>query len=139
LHIAASGELITAAGFPLRDAASGHSIRATSTKPLEISKDGAVHQDGQVIGQLDIVDFKSTDSLKKLKGAIFQNTDVKNTPAAAGDVTVEQGKVETSNVAVPEAAMRMVDLMRQFEMLQKTVLTNAEMDKKAIEEVARVA
>jgi len=52
---------------------------------------------------------------------------------------VEQGKIESSNVAVPEAAMRLVGMMRQFEMLQKAVTLDSDMNKKAIEEVGRVA
>jgi hypothetical protein len=41
-------------------------------------------------------------------------------------------------VAVPEAAMRLVGMMRQFEMLQKAVSLGVEMDTKSIQEVARV-
>ena len=37
-----------------------------------------------------------------------------------------------------EGAIRLVGLMRQFEMLQKAVSLGAEMNKKAIEEVAKV-
>jgi len=137
LRISPSGELVSADGYAVR-ATGGEAIRVTSTRPIEISTDGSVHQDGQLIGQLEIVDFKSTSSLKKLSGAFFQNSDPKNTPVAATNVSIEQGKLEGSNVAVPEAAMRMVGMMRQFEMLQKTALTDGEMNRKAIEEVARV-
>jgi flagellar basal-body rod protein FlgG len=54
-------------------------------------------------------------------------------------IQVEQGKIESSNVAVPEAAMRLVGMMRQFEMLQKAVTLDSDMNRKAIEEVGRVA
>jgi flagellar basal body rod protein FlgG len=57
---------------------------------------------------------------------------------AATGVEVQQGRLESSNVGVPEAAMRLVGVMRQFEMLQKAVLLGVEMDTKAIQEVARV-
>ena len=137
LRISPSGELTTADGYTVRTAGGG-SIQVTSSRPIEISADGSVHQDGQLIGQLDIVDFKATDSLKKVSGAFFEKTDPKNAPVVATNVSIEQGKLEGSNVLVPQAAMRMVGMMRQFEMLQKTALMNGEMDKKAIEEVARV-
>jgi flagellar basal-body rod protein FlgF len=137
LKIAPSGDLVTGEGYAVR-AAGGKPIHVTTGKSIEISSDGSVSQDGQVIGQLEIVDFPSTDSLKKLTGACFQNTDPKNLPTPAANVQVEQGKIESSNVAVPEAAMRLVGMMRQFEMLQKAVTLDAEMNRKAIEEVAHV-
>ena len=37
------------------------------------------------------------------------------------DVNVQQGKIEASNVAAAESAVRLVGLMRQFEMLQKAI------------------
>ena len=53
------------------------------------------------------------------------------------DVVI-QGKVENSNVAPAESAVRLVDLMRQYEMLQKAVSVSADMNKQAIDQVARV-
>ena len=49
-----------------------------------------------------------------------------------------QGKVENSNVAPAESAVRLVGLMRQFEMLQKAISITTDMNKKALEDVARV-
>ena len=139
LKIAPSGELVTGDGYALHAAGTtGQSIRVAGSKPIEIAPDGAVRQDGQDLGQIDIVDFKNTDSLKKLTGAVFQNTDGSNVPAAAADVQVQQGKLETSNVTVPEAAMRLVNVMRQFEMLQKAVTLDSQMNQSGIQEVARV-
>lgn len=137
--IAPSGEIVSSEGYSLRAAGmNGKPIRVGSSKPIEISADGTVTQDGQTLGQFEIVDFKSTESLKKLTGAAFQNTDPTNLPVSATNVRVQQGKVETSNVTVPEAAMRLVGVMRQFEMLQKAVTLDSEMDRSGIQEVARV-
>jgi flagellar basal-body rod protein FlgG len=51
---------------------------------------------------------------------------------------VEQGALEQSNVPVADAAVRLVGIMRQFEMLQKAMSVGADMDKQATEEVAKV-
>ena len=40
--------------------------------------------------------------------------------------------------ARPKSAVRLVSVMRQFEMLHKAISIGAEMNKKAVEEVARV-
>jgi flagellar basal-body rod protein FlgG len=58
--------------------------------------------------------------------------------AAPSATTVQQGQLEASNTGSAEGAVRLVSVMRQFEMLQKAVSLGAEMNKKAIEEVAKV-
>ena len=137
LHPSPAGDLVTSEGFAVRGAG-GSAIHLTSGASVEIAPDGTVRQEGRTLGQLAVVNFKSTNSLKKMSGTCFQNTDSKNPPVAASDVQVLQGKLEGSNVAVPEAAMRLVGVMRQFEMLQKAVSLGVEMDSKSIQEVARV-
>ena len=137
LRVSPAGELITGEGYTLRNSGGG-AIRVSAGTTIEIAKDGTVSQNGQTIGQIEVVDFKSTDSLRKMTGGVFQNTDLKNTPTPATDFQVEQGKTENSNVTVPESAMRMVGMMRQFEMLQKAVMLNSNMNQKALEEVARI-
>jgi flagellar basal-body rod protein FlgG len=68
----------------------------------------------------------------------YRVTDPKVKGIPAVDATVSQGKIESSNVAPAESAVRLVDLMRQYEMLQKAVSVAAEMNKQAIDQVARV-
>ena len=137
LHASPNGDLATSEGFSIRGVGGG-AIHLISGASVEIAPDGTVRQEGHPIGQLAVVNFKSTDSLRKMSGTCFQNTDSKNPPVAASEVRVLQGKLESSNVAVPEAAMRLVGVMRQFEMLQKAVSLGVEMDSKSIQEVARV-
>jgi flagellar basal body rod protein FlgG len=137
LKVLPSGELGSADGYPLQNTA-GSTIKVAAGKALVISTDGTVRQDGQTVGQIAVVDFKSTDSLRKQGSANFDNTDPKNVPAQAANVTFEQGKVEGSNVPVADAAMRLVGVMRQFEMLQKAITVGSDMDTKSIQEVARV-
>jgi flagellar basal body rod protein FlgG len=137
LRILPTGELANSDGYPLRST-SGATINVGSGKQINITKEGMVQQDGQSVGQLDVVDFSSTNSLQKTGSASFQNTDPKNAPAAVSNADVEQGKLEGSNVPVAYAAMRLVGIMRQFEMLQKAIGISSDMDTKSIQEVARV-
>ena len=137
LHVSRTGDLVSSEGFSVRGVGGG-AIHLTSGAPVEIAPDGTVRQEGHTLGQLAVVNFKSTNSLRKMSGTCFQNTDSKNPPVVASDAQVLQGKLEGSNVAVPEAAMRLVGVMRQFEMLQKAVSLGVEMDSKSIQEVARV-
>jgi flagellar basal body rod protein FlgG len=144
LRVLASGELATADGYTLQTVPTaqkpdGGTIQVLSDKPIEISSDGTVTQDAQPLGQLQVVNFASTRSLSKMGNTCFLNTDPKNIPAAATAAKIEQGKIESSNVPVAQAAMRLVGVMRQFEMLQKAIGVSSDMDTKSIQEVARVA
>jgi flagellar basal body rod protein FlgG len=138
LKVLPSGEIGSADGYPVQSTAGG-TIKVAAGKSIAIAADGTVTQDGQSVGEIAVVNFKSTDSLRKQGSTNFQNTDPANPPAPAANVAVQQGKVEGSNVPVADAAMRLVGVMRQFEMLQKAITVSSDMDTKSIQEVARVS
>jgi flagellar basal body rod protein FlgG len=132
------GRLETAEGYPVRGTGGGV-LTLTSGRSIEISGDGTVRQDGRVIGQLEIVDFTSTAGLSKLGRSYFGAGETGTPSARPADTAVEQGKLEGANVGTAESAVRLVSVMRQFEMLQKAVTLGSEMNRRAIEEVARVS
>jgi len=139
LHNQPDGTLTTSEGYPLVDATTGNLIKLTPGQPFNIAPDGAITQNDVQVAKLQIVQFPDQQALNKIGNACFQNTDIKkNAPKPATDVQVQQGKLEGSNVPVAEAAMHLVGVMRQFEMLQKAVGISGEMDSKSIQEVARV-
>ena len=105
---------------------------------MEISTDGTVTQDGAVIGQLGVVDFTSTADLSKQGSNYFKVSGPAVRPTPSSGTTVEQGKLEASNTGSAEGAVRLIGIMRQFEMLQKAVSLATEMNKRAVEEVAKV-
>ncbi len=136
-QLSASGQLITQEGYPVR-AAGGKTIQATGSGALEIATDGTVRQDGKVLGQLEVVNFSDSRALAKAGKNYFQNVNPASSPAPAANVEVHQGKLEGSNTNVAESAVRLIGVMRQFEMLQKAISMGGEMNRKAVEEVARV-
>ena len=136
-RLATDGRLTSADGYPVRDS-QGAALTLQAARPLEISSDGTVTQDGVVTGKLEIADFTSTAGLSKQGANYFRVTDPATRPAAPSGTSVEQGHLETSNTGTAESAVRLVSVMRQFEMLQKAVSLGNEMNKKAIEEVAKV-
>ena len=138
LQVLASGSLATADGYALKNT-NGGTIQVTSGVPIDIAPDGTVSQGGQPLGQMQVVNFASTDSLTKMGNACFENGDANNAAVPSTNVPVQQGKIEGSNVPVAEAAMTLVGVMRQFEMLQKAIGIGSEMDTKTIQEVARVS
>jgi flagellar basal body rod protein FlgG len=71
-------------------------------------------------------------------GTYFRLSDSSIHPRPATAVELHQGKLESANFTPAEAAVRLVGIMRQFEMLQKAMALGSEMNRKAVEEVARV-
>jgi len=135
-QLSPAGVLVNSEGYPVR-AVNKKPVQSTSSQPFEVSADGTVRQGEQVIGQLEVVDFSDPSTLAKHGNNYFHNTNPKVQPAAAS-AQVRQGHIENSNVGSAESAVRLVTVMRQFEILQKAVNLAGEMNKKAIEEVARV-
>jgi len=137
-----TGVLTTLDGYAVRSVSPPDQppkkIQTVSQNAIEIAPNGTVQQDGQTLGQIQVVDFADTSALNKVGSSYYRVTDpkVKGTPAK--ETTVGQGKIENSNVAPAESAVRLVDLMRQYEMLQKAVTIAADMNKQSIEQVARI-
>jgi len=133
-HVTGDGTVTSSEGYAvLLD--SGTPLAVDASHPLQVSSSGAVSQNGQTLGQLAIVKFASPGSMAKAAGTNYTST---QTPQAADDATVLQGNIEGSNVSSPQSAVRLIDIMRQFEMLTKAVQVNAEMNSKAATEVAKV-
>jgi flagellar basal body rod protein FlgG len=133
-QLAADGTVTSPQGYPLL-LNDGTALRVDSPQALQISSDGQVTQNGQTLGQLGIVSFGSSGQMARTAGAYYASA---GTPQAATNASVMQGSVEGSNVNAPESAVRLMDIMRQFEMLTKAVQINADMNSKATNEVARV-
>ena len=135
-HLAADGRLVTAEGYAVRGAAAGAALTLQSGRSIDIAADGTVRQNGAIVGKLEIADFTSTADLSKQGGNYFRASTAPG--AASQDTSVQQGKLEDSNTSSPGEAVRLVNLMRQFEMLQKAATLGEQMDQQAIEQVAKV-
>ena len=136
-RVSAGGQLVTAEGYAVRGV-DGNPIELSSSAPVEISPDGTVVQDGQTAGQIAVVDFADPAGLSKQGHNYFRPApELSAAPASAYEV--QQGKLENSNASNAEGAIRLVSVMRQFEMLQKAAALGGEMNRKAVEEVARVS
>jgi flagellar basal-body rod protein FlgF len=134
-RVSPTGTLVSAEGYAVRTAAGG-GLQVQPTGALEISADGTARQNGQTLGRLEIADFADSSSLVK-QGVSYFRSAAASQPAAG--VQVEQGKLESSNVGAAESAVRLVSVMRQFEMLQKAASLGSQMNRAAVEEVAKVA
>ena len=140
-RISKTNQLESREGYALRDVlVKGQPITVDPTQPIDIAKDGTVQQGGQTVGQIEIAGIDQTPlAVNKLGNSYFALTDKSTPAAAAADTEVHQGQLEQSNVPVAESAVKLVSIMRQFEMMQRAVSIGNEMNKSALQEVAKVA
>jgi flagellar basal-body rod protein FlgG len=136
-RLAADGHLVNSDGYSVRGTGTGN-IVLRDAGAIEVDRDGTIRQDGVEVGRLEITDFSSTAGLVKQGNTYFRAVDPAAAPQGAQSASVEQGQLETSNAGSAEAAVRLVGVMRQFEMLQKAVSLGSEMNQYAIRDVARV-
>jgi flagellar basal-body rod protein FlgF len=133
--MSATGQLLTQDGYAVEDT-KGKPIQLDPSQPVTVDAQGELRQAGQDVAQLQVTSFDNLNQLSKQGSSYFQYkgaaTGIKT---ATGEV--QQGKLEGSNVGAAESAVRLVSVMRQFEMLQKAISIGTDMNKQAIEEVAR--
>lgn len=87
---------------------------------LTIAPDGSIDVDGTVIAQIAFV----TGTFTKVGDGMFDSSDP--VPAQAGQVQVQQGFVEASNVNAIEEMIAMIRLNRAFEMAQRSATSQDE-------------
>jgi flagellar basal body rod protein FlgG len=140
-QISKTNQLQTVEGFTLRNTRDkGKPIVVDPAQSIEIDKDGVVRQSGQDLGQIEIAGIDNPQAmLKKLGSSYFALLDPATPGKPAQATEVKQGTLEQSNVTPADAAVRMVSVMRQFEMMQKAISVGTEMNKHSLEEVARVS
>src|SRR5579883_2995695 len=136
-QLSADGTLTTKEGYPLLDA-NNQPLKLTSPgQPIVVLPDGTVQQNGQSIGNMQLASFKDSSALFKQGGNYFDNTAGTDNVTSV-DAQVYQGKIEASNVSAAHGAVRLVSVMRQFEMMQKAISISNDMGRQAIEQVARL-
>jgi flagellar basal-body rod protein FlgF len=135
LHLNDQSQLATSEGFPIK----GDNDSAISIGPgtIQIRKDGAVSVNGAQVGRIKVVAFENVSMLQKEGNSLFVS---RANPAAErpSDATIEWGYLEQSNVNAVSSIVQMVDILRHFESIKKSVdLIMNDINTKAIERLGR--
>jgi flagellar basal-body rod protein FlgF len=105
---------------------------------VDINQDGEIRVDGSLVDRLKIVAFEDPAALLSEGGTRFAPAQPDALPLPAADTVVRQGYQEQSNVNPMLATVRMLEIMRHFEAIQKSIsLMYNDMDAKAIERLSR--
>ena len=137
LQLDAQGTLRTSDGLPVLGS-NRQPIVLPREGELEISKNGGIEVGGIAAGQLLIEEFSQPRALKKVGHTLFSlQPGVEPAPAAL--TTVRQGSLESSNVNVPESAVRLIAASRHFDLLRRAAsLVGDEMEGQAVERLGAI-
>jgi flagellar basal-body rod protein FlgF len=129
----AKGVLVASEGSPILGA-SGRPI-TLGPGAININEEGAVTVDGKEIDRMKIVSFDDLTKISREGNSLLllQNGRDQEKVSSA---KIRCGYLEQSNVNAVSSVVRMVQIMRQFEAIQKTVnLVMNEMNSKSIEKL----
>ena len=137
-RLSTQGLLETRQGYPVLDV-NDKPIQLDPGQPIVVDSEGRIRQPGADAGQLKIVKFAAPQALSKQERSYFRLSVSELKPVPVTGTRVEQRSLESANVQPTQAAVRLVSVMRQFEMLQRAMTIGNEMSKHAVEDVARVS
>lgn len=135
LQLNAQGILTTSEGYSVLGI-SGRPIALGQGK-VQISEDGTVSQEDAAVDRLKIVTFDNLSTLEKEGNSLLA---AKGGPDSekVSIATIKSGYLEQSNVNPVSSMVQMVDLMRHFEAIQKSVsLLMNELNSKAIDKLGQ--
>lgn len=105
------------------------------SESFTVNREGTVMNQGQVLDRLRIVEIPEEALLRE-----GQSLYASNQPAQAlqGDVGIQQGAVEGSNVDVSAQMVKMITVMRTYEANQKVIQTQDSTLEKAVNEIGKI-
>lgn len=113
LTISRQGFLSTQEGdLPILNGA-GQRVRLDESKAVEITKDGQVNQEGEVVGEIDLVAFERPAGLRKIGKSLYRN--VGKSPAETIPAQLVTGALERSTVNSVRELVAMIETQRAYE------------------------
>lgn len=134
--VSRQGFLVNSEGWKVLDTR-GRPIALDPQAAADVSAQGEVRQQGRVVARLGVVDFDNRQDLRKA-GTTYFSYQRPDKPPALSAARIESGRLESANYQPAEAAVRLVSVMRQFEMLNRALTLGSDMNRRSVEEVASV-
>jgi flagellar basal-body rod protein FlgF len=135
LHVNAQSVLTTSDNYPVIGT-NGRPITLGPGK-IGINENGDVSLEDSTVGRLKVVTFDNVSALAKEGSSLFISRENQGSEKIS-DAKIRSGYLEQSNVNAVSSIVRMVNLHRHFEAIQKCIsLEMNEMNAKAIEKLGR--
>lgn len=133
LQVNARSQLVTADGHPVLGE---RGAIVLGPGRLEIDERGDILVDGAVVDRLKLAAFDDPLRLRREGNTLFASAGAQAKPADS--VSVRQGYLEQSNVNPVVSTVRLVEIMRRYEAIQKSLsLISNTLDQKCIERLSR--
>lgn len=139
----ADGRLVTADGWTVR-LQDGTAAQAAPGELLTIGRDGEVRAGDRALGRLQIADSTQLGPLAKEGAGLWRVTGGGETAMIVGPGTagagyqLEVGYLEQSNVNPITEMVEMIATMRAYEAAQRTIQTQDETLRRAVNDVGRI-
>ncbi len=131
------GKLVTQDGSAVQGE-DGEIIVDPAEGLVAIAQDGTVSQAGEKLGKVGVFLFDDRSVLAKDQGNLLKNTS--NAEPSPDTVSrVRQGMLEGSNVNPILQITRMIEVHRAYESVVKTMENTADLSRRAVERLGRVA
>jgi len=131
------GKLTTQAGDPVMGEG-GEIVLDPAKGPVTIAADGTVSQAGERVGKVGVFVFDDRSVLAKDQNNLLKNTS-NAAPTADTASRVRQGMLEGSNVNPILQITRMIEVSRAYESVVRTMENTADLSRRAVERLGRVA
>jgi flagellar basal-body rod protein FlgF len=117
-HLDATRTVVTSDGYPLLQENGRPLVLPPNTKRVIVSGDGVVSTEQGEVGRIRLVRFASEQAMRSAGGGTY-STDQAQLPAT--ETTVTQGALEGSNVQPVLEVTRMIQMNREYQMVQNMV------------------
>lgn len=132
------GVLVTSHGYPVLSGGSAVTVNPDDG-PVNVAEDGTVSTDRaregqflQVVGKLDVVDFKNRAALKPVPDNLF---DAGTQPTTEATGKVAQGMLEDSNVNPIVEMTNMIEVTRNYQTVQRFLDGEHDRQRRAINSI----
>ena len=132
----ADSELVDHNGFRVQGDGGPITI-PPDAQQITINKDGSIATENGIVGRLGIFKFADDQALKPAGNGLLQTEQTAETVDAA-DVKVTQGALENSNVQTVGEMTNMIDLLRQYQSVQKLMDNEQDRERQSISRIAKM-
>lgn len=130
------GQIVTARGYALLSDGGAPFIVPTDARDVVIAEDGTVSTDEGELGRIGLVRFENEQALRKLANGLFETAGQQPEPVV--DPDIQQGKIESSNVAGVVEMTRMIEIVRSYQAAADLAKQEHERQRRAIEALSPV-
>lgn len=130
--LSANGTIVTASGETVSAGGGSGITLPANAKEIIIDEKGNVSTEDGAVGRLSIVEFASTDALVREGNGLYR-APAGVAPAPGENTRALQGAIEGSNVQAVTEMTRMINILRDYQSLQRMIQNKHDLERNAIQ------